>query len=168
MAKVTRTLVVLVAFAALILLGARMFFIHTLEDAVARLDAHERQLDEILRIVQSNPNICFVSTDRPIEINCPDARSAHDKRDYANIVALMREIRIDYLSINEPVPTQRPARYMEFEIFDAVAVPFVWVVVSYPIVGVWYEPGNDVMGRKDCHVTRRPNWRACRAGVGWP
>lgn len=157
-----RTLAILLIVAATVLLAVRVFLVYTLDDAAAKLDGREEQLDEILRIVQSNSNVCFVSILRPIETICPDASAPQDRRDYETIVKLMLEVGIDSLNVNPPTPNLRPARYVEFGVYEQTRIPFTTISLSAPIVGVWNLPGYDVMQRTDCKLLRT-GWRVCYA-----
>jgi hypothetical protein len=180
---VVRRWKLLVGLALVLVVGTAGWWSFLYEDdrldaAADLLNAHQDQLDQILAILRANPRLCFVSTGRPLNLNCPSATAARDKIDYATVATLMGEIGIEHISPERWDETEGLVGgvrgrqdgsgkwvfesgatgeliYFEFGVYDESLIP-----LRYSVVGVWHE-GRNVKNRRDCQPLDRPHWYVC-------
>ena len=133
-------------------------FHNRLNEGVYVLNMNRKRVEEIRYILEANPNLCFVSRKHSIDIICPNARTAKDKSDYAQISHLMEGMWVDEL--NPARDENGRLKAFEFEIFEEG-----FIRSAPPIMGVWAfnSDGLDALGRHHCKPADISNWYVCPA-----
>jgi len=168
------------AFALAIAIFCWIVFIQpigTMDWALVRVNSHQSLLDDVLRIVKKNPDICYVGSGQAIAENlcpiredcylwtkrgfntkCARPVTANDRRDYLLIDSLMKRVPIYGLQIHRDDTGKIGS--IEFGIYEGSLIPW-----RHPFSGIW-SPDNQIYATGCKHATAR-GWFVCEDKMIW-
>ncbi len=152
--------------------------IGTMDWALERVNSHQTQLENILQIVQKNPDICYVSsqpvtaemlcpikegcylwTEHGFNVQCARPVTAADRRDYKRIASVMAEIPIYGVQVHRYNDTGTIGS-MEFGIYEGSLIPW-----RNPFSGIW-DAENKIYAR-GCKPAGGAGWFVCKDKIAW-